>query len=195
MILTYIYGLLHEESYREAFAHNLTKELPRIPLAAHAADFMGFVQAGRQLGDLHVGFENVDIYTQVTIEIHKKGCTTLDDLSEQDFFVDKMKYGKSVDNPKSKDLSIIHYNRVITIRNIPLKAYDYVVNGRPALDWVVERQSVRIDKASGIVSDANLYATETVGNPRYPLDLILRIITLSLKTRTIVQNLPKLIGS
>ena len=82
----------------------------------------------------------------------------------------------------------------ITIRDIPDAAWDYVVNGKPALSWVMERQTVKTDKASGIVSDANCYAVETIGNPRYPLDLLLRIITVSLETMKIVRALPKLEG-
>jgi len=93
---------------------------------------------------------------------------------------------------KAKDRTTIHYNDAITVRNIPLEAYDYLVNGRSAIEWVIERQCVKTDKASGIVSDANAYASETLNNPRYPLELLLRIITVSLDTLKIVQNLPKL---
>jgi len=71
---------------------------------------------------------------------------------------------------------------------IPLRAYDYIVNGKPALEWVMERQTVKTDKASGIVNDAN----ETVGNPAYPLELFQRIITVSLETLDIVESLPRL---
>jgi len=77
-------------------------------------------------------------------------------------------------------------------RGIPLAAYGYVVNGRPAIDWVVERQGLRTDKDSGIVSDANRYATETIGNACYPLELLLRLITTSLKTQEIINPLPAL---
>lgn len=76
--------------------------------------------------------------------------------------------------------------------NIPLEAYDYIVNGKPALEWVIERQSVRADPASGIVNDANRYANETVGDPAYPLKLFCRIITVSFDTMKIVRNLPPL---
>ena len=93
---------------------------------------------------------------------------------------------------RNKDRSTIIYNPHITVRDIPLAAWDYVVNGKPALAWLMERQTVRTDKASGIVSDANRYARETVGNPRYPLDLLLRIIAVSLETMEIVRGLPKL---
>ena len=77
-----------------------------------------------------------------------------------------------------------------TLRGIPLEAYDYVVNGKPALEWVMERQSVTTDKDSGIVNDANLCATETMNNPAYPLELFLRVITVSLETLKIVNGLP-----
>lgn len=87
---------------------------------------------------------------------------------------------------------MLHYNDKITLTNIPLEAYDYVVNGKPALDWVVERQRVKIDKDSGIVNDANDYAVETVGNPAYPLELFQRVITVSLETMRIVRGLPAL---
>jgi predicted helicase len=100
-----------------------------------------------------------------------------------------MKYGK---NGKDKDLTTLIYNSKITLTGIPLEAYQYVVNGKPALDWVVERQCVKTDKASGIVNDANDWATETMGNPKYPLELFLRVITVSLDTMKIVKALPYL---
>ncbi|EBA04040.1 hypothetical protein RB2150_06053 [Rhodobacterales bacterium HTCC2150] len=93
---------------------------------------------------------------------------------------------------KAKDKTTVHYNPRITMTGIPIEAYDYVVNGKPALDWVMERQCVKTDKASGITNDANRYAIETVGNPAYPLDLFQRVITVSLETMKIVNGLPKL---
>ena len=84
------------------------------------------------------------------------------------------------------------YNPHITIRDIPVEAWDYVVNGKPALDWVMERQAVTTHKDSGIVNDANLWATETVGDAKYPLELFMRVITVSLETMKIVNALPKL---
>ncbi len=90
------------------------------------------------------------------------------------------KVGDSV----TKDLTALSY--------IPLHAYGYVINSKSAIDWVVERQCVKTDKASGIINDANLWATETIGNPKYPLDLLLSVITVSLKTLDIVEALPKM---
>lgn len=100
-----------------------------------------------------------------------------------------MKYGKK---GKDKDLSTIHYNALITVSGIPFEAYEYVLNGKSAIDWVMERQCVKTDKDSGIINDANAWAVETMESPRYPLDLLLRVITVSTQTLKIVRNLPKL---
>ena len=93
---------------------------------------------------------------------------------------------------KKDDKSTVVYNSGITIENIPEQAYDYVVNGKPALEWVMERQAVTTDKKSGITNDANDWAIETMGNAKYPLELFLRVITVSLETQKIVNALPKL---
>ncbi len=183
-IFYYTYGLLHSEDYRRRFADNLTKELPRIPCVKKAADFWAFVDAGRRLGDLHVGYESVEPYP-VTIKQGDLALATIEDPVKF-FRVEKMTFGKG------KDRSIIHYNPNITLTDIPLAAYDYVVNGKPAIDWVMERQAVKVDKDSGIENDANDYATETVGDPRYPFDLLRRVITVSLETMKIVRALPPL---
>lgn len=175
----YIYGLLHSPEYREKYADNLSKELPRIPCVKAAADFWAFSRAGRALADLHINYETVAKYP-ATIEKHS-------DLTDEDYRVEKMKYGKN------KDKTTIIYNHKITVKNIPLEAYEYVVNGKPAIDWVVERQCVKTDKTSGIVNDANDWAVETMNNPKYPLELLLRVITVSLETMKIVRSLPKLV--
>jgi len=188
-IFNYIYAILHSQDYRQTWAYNLTKELPRIPFADTWDDFCAFANAGKTLGDLHVNFETAPMDAHAEIVIHKPGCAALDDLAPEDFAVEKMKYGKT---QGGKDTTTIVYNRHITIRNIPRAAYDYVVNGRSAIDWVVERQGVRTDKASGIVSDANRYARETLNNPRYPLELLLRVVTVSLSTLDVVRKLPEL---
>jgi len=183
----YIYGLLHSPDYRQRFKNNLSKELPRIPAVKTAADFWAFSKAGRALGDLHVNYESVEPYPVVIAE----GDLRLAHIEDPETFyrVEKMKYGGK---GKNKDKTIVHYNPRITMTGIPLAAYDYVVNGKPALDWVVERQCVKTDKASGIINDANAYANETVGNPAYPLELFQRVITVSLETMKIVNGLPKL---
>ena len=178
----YIYGLLHSEDYRTRFADNLMKQLPRIPAVKKLDDFKAFSQAGRALANLHLNYETVTKFPANIITKNKN-------LQDSDYYVQKMKYGR---NGKEKDLSTIIYNDKITIKDIPLEAYDYIVNGKSAIDWVVERQGVKTDKASGIVNDANDWAIETMHNPAFPLELLLRVITVSLETMKIVRNLPKL---
>ena len=175
----YIYGLLHSIEYKTKYADNLTKELPRIPRVKKLADFWAFSQAGRKLAELHINYETVKPYT-VTFDV------ALDTLSNTDFYVKQMKFAKKGDK------STVIYNSKITIKNIPVAAYDYVVNGKPALEWVMERQAVTTHKDSGIINDANDWAIETMNNPRYPLELFLRVITVSLETMEIVNGLPKL---
>ncbi|GGX36454.1 DEAD/DEAH box helicase [Undibacterium squillarum] len=181
-VFYYVYGLLHSPDYRERYADNLSKELPRIPCVKTYADFQAFSQAGRDLAELHLNYETVAMYpAQIA------GGSLL--LKDSDYRVEKMKYGKK---GKDKDLTTLIYNEKITITGIPLEAYEYVVNGKPALDWVVERQCVSTHKDSGIVNDANDWAIETMQNPKYPLELFLRVITVSLETMKIVKSLPKL---
>ncbi|VEF38222.1 type I restriction enzyme EcoKI subunit R [Stenotrophomonas maltophilia] len=181
----FIYGILHSPDYRERYADNLSKELPRIPRVRTAADFWHFSKAGRDLAALHLNYETVDKYP---LTIDSKGS-----LTDADYRVEKMKFAKKKDPDTGKsvnDRSIVIYNSKITLRDIPEAAWDYVVNGKAALDWVMERQAVRVDKASGIVNDANDWATETMGNPKYPLELFQRVVTVSLETQRIVASLP-----
>ncbi len=179
----YIYGLLHSEDYKARYADNLTKELPRIPCVAQAADFWAFSQAGRDLAEWHIHYETVEPYP-LTVDC---GNTAFAELTAADFYVTKMKFADKTDK------STVVYNAKITLKNIPLEAYDYIVNGKPALQWVMERQSVTTHKDSGIVNDANAWAVETMGNARYPLELLQRVITVSLATLKIVQALPPLL--
>ncbi|MHA6896222.1 DEAD/DEAH box helicase [Ralstonia pseudosolanacearum] len=178
-VFYYVYGLLHSTDYRERYADNLSKELPRIPCVKTAADFWAYSKAGRKLADLHLNYETAEKYP---LQVEGGGLL----LSDADYRVQKMRYGKN------KDLTTLAYNDKITVKGIPLEAYEYVVNGKPALDWVVERQCVKPDKDSGIVNDANDYAIETMNNPRYPLELFQRVVTVSLETMKIVKSLPRL---
>lgn len=186
-IFYYTYGMLHSEEYRRNYAYNLSKELPRIPAVKGIGNFRAFVEAGRKLGDLHVGYESVAPYS-VTIA---EGDLRLANIPDPEAFyrVEQMKFAGK--RPKLDKTTVI-YNANITITGVPLEAYEYVVNGKPALEWVMERQCVKTDKASGIVNDANRYAIETVGDPAYPLLLFQRMITVSLETMKIVRALPAL---
>jgi predicted helicase len=184
----YIYCLLHSEDYKTRYADNLTKELPRIPRVKQAQDFWTFSQAGRKLATLHLDYEKVPMYP---VEF-EGGALALTMLADKDFYVTKMKFGKGIGEDKHDKTTVI-YNDKITMKGIPLEAYEYIVNGKPALEWVMERQGVSTHKESGIVNDANDWAIETMNNPRYPLELFQRVITVSLETMRIVNSLPKLV--
>lgn len=181
-IFYYVYGLLHSEDYKERYADNLTKELPRIPCVKIFADFTAFSQAGRALAELHLNYESQPLYP-VTLDTGKK---PLSEFTDCDYYVTKMKFAKKGEK------EIVIYNNLITIKDIPVEAYEYIVNGKPALEWVMERQGVTTHKESGIVNDANDWARETMQNAKYPLELFQRVITVSLETLKIVNNLPRL---
>jgi len=187
MIFYYIYGLLHSEEYREKYADNLSKQLPRIPCVKRFSDFVAFAQAGRKLAELHLNYESVPMYDGVELS---GGLRIENDKiiggTDSDFYVEKMKFAKKDDKTK------LIYNHKFRIENIPEIAYEYIVNGKPALEWVIERQSVKTDKASGIVNNANDWAIETMNNARYPMELFLRVVNVSLQTVEIVKGLPKL---
>ena len=179
----YIYGILHSQDYRTKYANNLSKELPRIPRVATYEDFKAFSRAGRILADWHVNFEKQPRYKGVTVKM-REGNT---------FRVTQMKWGKIAGKTgnAAKDKTRLIYNEDITIENIPLEAQEYVVNKKSALDWIVERCRISIDKDSGIVNDFNQYGEE-LGDPAYPYDLFLKVITVSLETMKIVKALPAL---
>lgn len=185
-IFYYVYGILHAPDYRTTFAADLKKSLPRLPLVESPDDFWAFSRAGRGLAELHLGYERVEPYA---------GCRTLyapltnrgDEISY--LIDDKMRFGKL--DSKTADKRIIHYNAGITIENIPLEAYDYVVNGKSAIEWVMERYAVKTDPASLIANDPNDWCREH-NDPKYIYNLLLRIITVSLETMKIVRSLPKL---
>lgn len=176
------YALLHSPQYRDTFAADLKRQLPRIPLPPSFEAFEEFVAAGKTLLDLHINYETVDPYP-----LHEQHSTA--DPNSADFYrVQKLKYGG---NARNKDLSTIVYNQNITLSGIPDEAHEYVLGSRTALDWILDRYQVRTDKASGIVNDPNDWGLEH-DDPRYIVDLIKRITTVSVETMKIVKNLPAL---
>ncbi len=184
MIFYYVYGLLHSPDYRERFAADLKKSLPRIPIVERVEDFMDFSQYGKKLADLHLNYETVAPYPEVNVMGDRK---LTGDESDYDYFrvIDKMRF-------KSKqDKSTIIYNSSIQVTNIPDKAYQYIVNGKSAIEWIVERYCVSQDAKSLIKNDANDWSREH-NKPRYILDLLLSVINVSVQTVDIVNKLPKL---
>jgi predicted helicase len=173
-IFYYVYGILHSPDYRTTFANDLKKMLPRLPLVEDVKDFWKFSKIGRQLAELHVNHEEVPAYKGVKV----KG----DD--GKFYTVEKMRF------PAKGQKDSINYNSKITISNIPAEAYEYVVNGKSAIEWVMERYQVTTHAESGIVNDPNDWAKE-VGNPRYILDLLLSVIHVSVQTVELVSQLPR----
>lgn len=178
-IFYYVYGILHSEDYRNTFASDLKKSLPRIPIVDTYEDFVAFSDAGKKLADLHLNYENVKPYSKCKIYMYPGA----------NYNVTKMKFGKSKNN--NKDKTIIEYNEKITISNIPEKAYEYIVNGKSAIEWIMERYAITTDKKSGIVNDPNDWGKE-VNDEKYIFNLLLRIINVSVQTVDIVNSLPKL---
>ena len=179
----YPYGVFHSEQYRETFAEDLSKVTARIPMASSAEDFYAFVKAGRVLANLHVNYETVAPYE--LDEIYADGW--IKDSSSA-FKVEKMAYGGVRPN---LDKSTIIYNAGITLKGIPEEAHRYILGSRSALDWLIDRYQVSTHKVSGIVNDSNDWCDER-GDPRYIIDLIRRVTTVSIETVDIVDNLPEL---
>ncbi|WP_030404974.1 MULTISPECIES: DEAD/DEAH box helicase [unclassified Streptomyces] len=178
-IFYYTYGLLHSGQYRDRFAADLKKSLPRIP---KVRDFQGFVEAGRKLADLHINYEQVEPYGGIVEKV--SGDTSATPPTEL-YRVAKLKIPKAKGQP---DRSTIVYNHRVTLTNIPEEAYRYQLGARSAIEWIIDRYQVKVDKASKITNDPNDWSDD----PRYIIDLLKRIVTVSLQTMKIVDGLPPL---
>ena len=172
-VFYYVYGILHSCEYRKRFSADLIKALPRIPFDLSTQDFKSFVKAGRKLADLHLNYETGPLCNQLII--------TGDDDADK-LKVTKMRF------LSKEDKGTILFNDSVKIENIPMVAYDYVVNGKSAVEWIMERYAVTKNSDSGIVNNPNLWSD----NPRYILDLVSRVIQMSVETQKIVVGLPKL---
>ncbi|WP_142668016.1 DEAD/DEAH box helicase [Enterococcus faecalis] len=165
-IFFYIYGVLHSSEYRKKYANDLQKALPRIPLLKNKEKYL---EIGSKLADLHLNYEDQPIWEGVEVEI-----------SKPNYLVKKMKH------PKKGILDTIIFNDSITIKNIPEKAYEYIVNGRPAIEWIIDQYQVKTDKKSGITDDPNDFSDD----PKYILNLLLSVITVSMRTLELIDELP-----
>jgi predicted helicase len=177
-IFSYVYGVLHSEQYRTAFAADLKRMLPRIPLAASPSDFDAFAEAGRKLSDLHVHYESVEPYPLA------EQAPFITDPWET-FRVEKMRWAD-----KATKKAIV-YNRHITLGDIPAEAHRYTLGSRSALEWLIDRYQVKTDKDSGIVNDPNDWCREH-DNPRYIVDLVKRVTRVSVETTRIAEGLPEI---
>lgn len=189
-VFFYVYGILHSPDYRTAFAADLKKSLPRIPQVSTAADFWAFASAGRELAHLHTEYESVEPWPELK-QVYAAG---FDEARSDAYRVFKMKHPKVSDlatGTRVDDRTRIVFNDLITIENIPERAYHYELGSRSAIGWVMDAWRIRTDKASGIVNDPNDWATEH-DDPTYILHLVSRIVTVSMRTLDIVEALPSL---
>ncbi|MDR3241389.1 MAG: DEAD/DEAH box helicase family protein [Lactobacillaceae bacterium] len=168
-LIYYSYAVMHSLEYVNKYEDELYKIVPRIPLLK---DKEKYVEIGRQLAGLHLNYENQPRWAGVQVEITG---------SEPNYRVKKMKH------PKKGVLDTIVYNDSITIKNIPESAYDYVVNGRPAIEWIIDQYQIKTDKKSGITDDPNEFSDD----PKYILNLLLSVITVSMETNELVSQLPE----
>ncbi|AVO67609.1 DEAD/DEAH box helicase [Weissella cibaria] len=166
-LFNYIYSVLNSRQYKKKYSAELLKGSPRIPNLKNKEKY---ITIGRQLIDLHLNYEDQSIWEGIKVEI-----------SEPNYRVKKMKH------PKKGVLDTIIYNESITIKNIPEQAYDYVVNGRPAIEWIIDQYQVKTDKKSGITDDPNDFSDD----PKYILNLLLSVITVSMRTLELIDELPE----
>ena len=187
-VFFYVYGLLHSPEYRATYAADLKKMLPRIPLAA---DPWPFVEAGRALAELHLEYETVEPFPLGGLQ---QVDPPTGDVAYDFYRVEKLQYVKRKDPDTGKpvdDKTTVIYNDHITVSGIPDDAHRYMLGARSAVDWIIERYRVKQDGPSGIVNDPNGWSRE-VDDPRYILDLLARIVTVSVETMRIVDALPAL---
>ncbi|WP_314882984.1 type ISP restriction/modification enzyme [Actinomyces oris] len=200
-VFYYVYALLHSPEYRTRYGADLKKSLPHIPLVASREDFLAFITAGRGLADLHLDYESVEPAPLQLIVDGQEVPWDLRETTSADLLqVEKMRYARvRRDGRMQDDKTSIVYNEHVTISGIPAQAQDYLLGSRSGLDWLLDRYRVSTHKASGIVNDPNDWMAEGAGGgptasaqPRYLLDLIARITTVSVRTQEIVTSLPLL---
>ena len=164
-IFHYVYGLLHQPAYRERYQANLKRDLPRLPFAP---DFRAFASAGARLAEIHVGYETLAAYPLQVKETPGQPIS---------WRVEKMRL--------SKDKRQLRYNDFLTLEGIPAQAFAYRLGNRSALEWIIDQYRVKTDKRSGIVNDPN-----RADEPQYIVDLVGRVVAVSLETVEIVEGLP-----
>ncbi len=163
-IFYYIYGFLHHSGYREKFANDLKRELPRIP---YMEDFRAFAEAGETLADLHLNYESVEPWPLEWVYA--------EDLPLS-YHVEKMKL--------SKDKTALVVNETLTLAGIPPETFAYRLGNRSALEWVIDQYQVKTDKRSGIVTDPN-----RDDDPEYIVRLVERVVRVSVETVKVVGTL------
>lgn len=173
-IFYYIYAIFNHKSFLAKYKANLSKDAPRVPFSKH---FERLSKLGRELAELHLGYENGEKFTPSNADL------LLDTQEDSYFYVTKM--------AKVGDGSEIYYNENLSIKGIPLKAYSYVINQKSAIDWIIERYQIISTDQTGnkaqIPNNPNLF-----NGSRYIYDLLLRVINLSIKSVDVIESISKL---
>ena len=183
-IFFYVYALLHHPEYRERYEDDLKKMLPHIP---RATGFHTYASVGRELAELHVNYEQVEQHPAVHEEISLHAPE--DPWERYRIGTRKMRFPKQ--GRRDKDFTRLEYNDYVTLTGIPAEAQGYSISGRSPLEWIIDRYHVKTDKASGIVNDPNDFLREQ-GRPDAVVDLIKRLVTVSMRTQELLATLPKL---
>ena len=172
-VFCYVYGVLSSREYALRFGNDTRRVLARVPMVKGRERFRRFCEAGRELGRLHVNYESAEIYP-----VRLEGST-------ENLTITKMRI---IERGVEK---VIRYNDGLTVSGIPGEAWEYVVNGRSALGWIVERYRDEVDVKSGLRNDCNAWGRER-GNKGYVLELIGRVVSVSVRTMEILRELPEL---
>lgn len=186
-IFSFVYGRLHDETYRTSYVNDLKKSRPRVAVPSSKGEFERFAKAGERLLDLHLNYEDVVPFSGINVAVEEGALPGDADT----WRVNKMRWGDKHDpesGKKVRDLTRIVYNSKVTITGIPEEAERYQLGSRSALAWIIDRYQVRVDKTSGIVNDPNDWCDE-VGNPRYIVDLIAKVATVAVETMRIVDSI------
>ena len=183
-IFFYVYALLHHPEYRERYEDDLKKMLPHIP---RATGFHTYASVGRELADLHVNYERVEQHPTVHEEISLHAPE--DPWERYRIGTRKMRFPKQ--GRRDTDYTRLEYNDYVTLTGIPEQAQGYSISGRSPLEWIIDRYHVKTDKASGIVNDPNDFLREQ-GRPDAVVDLIKRLVTVSMRTQELLDTLPPL---
>ena len=175
-IFYYVYGALHSPAYRRKFDADLKKQLPRLPLPKDKPTFTRIQKIGRELAALHLNYEDIEPWPLK--EAVSRGA-------KKSYLVEKLRFGKK---GKDDDRSVIVVNPTLQLEGVPEEAYGYVVNGRPAIEWIIDRYQIRTDKDSGIVNDPNKWGEEH-GNERYIVDLIEKVVRVSVESVRLIAQI------
>lgn len=180
-IFYYVYGILHSPDFQAKYESDLAKSLSRVPKPLGPGMFWTFSDAGRDLAHLHLDYESVDPWPL----LEEKTDGMIDRMLPKEFYlVEKMRFGKGADGKPDK--TTIIYNSHLTLTRIPLEAYEYIVNGKSAIEWILDHYRVTLNNGNGIKNDPNEWSED----PRYILDLLKRIVRVSIETATIIKGLP-----